>query len=73
MTNYSLYSDDKLRELLQESVGIIDHLFESLANRNKMLVEQQRTIDELTQRCERYNKWLFEGKPEYPGGAEVSE
>lgn len=69
MTDYSLYSDDKLRELLQESVAIMDQLFESLGKRNATIVEQQRTIDELTEKVERYHKMIFD-VPEKP---EVSE
>lgn len=69
MTNYSLYSDDQLRELLRESVVIMDQLFESLQKRNKTIMEQQKTIDELTEKVERYHKMIFE----IPEKAEVSE
>lgn len=68
MTNYSLYSDDQLRELLRESVVIMDQLFESLANRNRMLVEQQKTIDELAEKVERYNGILFAEPEKAEGG-----
>lgn len=69
MKDYSLYSDDQLRELLRESVAIMDQLFESLQKRNKTIMEQQDTIDELRERCERYHKMVFE----IPEKAEVSD
>jgi hypothetical protein len=65
----TLFSDDKLRELLLESTEIIDSLFERLHKKDLMILTQQDTIDVLQEKCERYDRILF-AEPE---GAEVSD
>lgn len=59
MKNPSLLSDDELRQLLLESAGIIDSLFEKLHKKDVLLIQQQYAIDRLTEKCERYNSVLF--------------
>ncbi|WP_371380726.1 hypothetical protein [Sporomusa aerivorans] len=74
MQNPSLLSDDQLRQLLLESAGIIDSLFEKLHKKDMLILQQQITIERLEEKCERYNKVLFGGSEgEAVEKAEVSE
>ena len=62
-------TEEQLRDIFTEYCSITDRYVQALIRKDTLILQQNETIDELTEKVERYRKMIFE----IPDKAEVSE